>query len=57
MEISMETAEECRQRGNELLQRGDCADAAQHYDQGLVALLPCQAGFPSRMMRRVSLFG
>jgi len=45
----METAEECRQRGNELLQRGDFADAAQQYDQGLVALLPCQAGFPSRM--------
>ena len=41
---SMETAEQCRQRGNELLQRGDFADAAQQYDQGLVALLPCQAG-------------
>ena len=38
----MDVAETCRQKGNELLQRGDFADAAQQYDEGLVALLSSQ---------------
>lgn len=38
----MDAAEEHRRSGNALLQRGDFADAAQHYDQGLVALLTSQ---------------
>lgn len=39
---AMDVAEEHRRSGNALLQRGDFADAAQHYDQGLVALLSSQ---------------
>lgn len=54
-EKPMETAEECRQRGNELLQRGDFADAAQQYDQGLLALLPCQAGGTPRPLVAVDV--
>lgn len=39
MDTSLKEAEECRLRGNELLNKGDFADAVAEYDKGLVALL------------------
>ncbi|CAK0874757.1 unnamed protein product [Prorocentrum cordatum] len=41
---ALESADRCRREGNELLARGDFADACQRYDAGLLALVRVGAG-------------